>query len=245
MRFSLGKKALMYEPMLVFFAIIILTSALYSLATAKEIETELGSASFDIISLEEESELKFLLAEQAALYSIYNSLNHLGENAGYSESQKEKCRTWNDCKVEKAKVKENLRVYLQNSFNKYALANDLNYYTIDITDEEGRLRFNFYAPNVKFEKDNAEYFLNHKFSKEINYNLDIYEFLYKKTISQIFENCDAVELHFNNLVCREEDKFLSFEYVPDKFYLNEDSFEYPEKLQPVIKFRTTKLIKIS
>ena len=116
MRFNLGKKALMYEPLLVFFAIIILSSALYSIFTSKEIETNLGSSSFNIVELEKESKLKLELAEQASLFHVYGALNKLGENSGYSESQKAKCNTWNDCKIEKQKVKENLKVYLQNIY---------------------------------------------------------------------------------------------------------------------------------
>ena len=249
---KINKKALMFEPLLILFVVITLSAALYNILISEGETANLGKTSLNIINLDKEAKLKLDLAEQAALYNIYNSINKLGENSGYSEKEKQNCPVWKkECPITKEIVKENLKIYLQNSFNDYAKSQELNYYTVDIKEENNKLSFTFNSPNILFKKENIEYTINHKFTKEVDYNLNVYQNLYSKFHAKLLEKCPEEELSIDEelkvegLTCEQKEQVLEFKYPQDKFYLGEKekSSEYP--IQPVIKFKITKTIKLT
>lgn len=250
---QINKKGLMFEPLLIIFAVIILSTALYNSVANKTIEKTLGDSSYNILELDKESKLMLELAEKKASYIIYESIVKLGENSGFNTEQlNEKCYFWNDykikekCRLNKEIIKENLKIYIQNSFNEYAKSQDLGLYSVDIKEENNKLLIAFNSPNINLKKENVEFGINNKFTKEINYNLNIYSELYNKFHNLILEKCPDKEIStdeeliINRLTCNDEDKKEAFfTYSNEKFYFqSEKSFLYPK--QPVIKFRVPK-----
>ncbi|MEK6936540.1 MAG: hypothetical protein AABW58_00545 [Nanoarchaeota archaeon] len=246
----LNKKGFVFEPILVIFAVLILSTGLYNFITNKGIEKNLGDSSFNIVELEKESKLQLGLMEQAALYHVYNSIVKFAENSGFSEYQIKECKLWDDfklnekCSLNKEKLRENLKIYVQNSFNEYSKLQGLGLYTVDVKEENNKLIFTFNSPNVNFKKENVEFSINHNFKKEVVYDLNFLEDLYKKAILRPFADCNHAkeEIKIENLECGEETLALSFTYVQNKFHFgeNENSLEYPAI--PIIKFKLSKII---
>ncbi len=249
---KINKKALMFEPILLLFVILTLSAAFYNLLISEGETAKLGKTSSSIIILDKESKLQLELIEQASLYHIYNSLVNLAENSGFSEQQikKEKCRLWDDfkinekCRLNKEKIKETLKISLQNSFNEYSKSQNLGFYTVNIKEENNKLIFSFNSPNINFKKENVDFTINHKFTKEVEYNLNVYSELYNKASSKTFPNCEEAkkEIKIEGLTCKEETLILLFTLQQDKFYLGEKqkSLEYP--VQPVIKFSLSRVL---
>lgn len=254
---KINNKGMLYEVGLVLFAIIILSASFYNIITSQGLNAKIGKSSAKLVELDKEAKLKLDLIEQASLFSIYNSLNQLAENSGYSRNKLKDCIIWNinkDCQINQEILKENFKSYLYEDFNKIITSQNLNYYSIDITSDNENLIFTFNSPNQKIEKDNFEYYINHKFQKKIKYDFKDYERLYTKFSQEVIqEKCpdqDQKSTHINEnliepgLICKENLQFLSFEYTKDKFYFGDpsNSFEYP--LKPVIKFKLNKVQKL-
>ena len=248
--YKINKKALMFEPVLVLFLIITLSASLYNILISSGATADLGASSLRIIELDKETKSQLELIEQASLYQIYNSIIKLAENSGFNEAQlKEKCLLWDDfklkekCHLNKEKIRKNLKIYLQNSFNEYSKLQGLGLYNVEIKEENNKLFFTFNSPNIVFKKENVEFTINHKFTKEIEYDLNIFTDLYLKA-NKNFPDCEEAkqEIKINNLICKGETLILNFEYQQDKFYLGEKekSLKYP--IQPIIKFRTSRIL---
>jgi len=250
--FSLNKKAMLFEPLLVLFAILILSASFYYLVIQKNTSItfdNLGKESSKIIEINEEYKLKKSLIEQQADYSILYSIYELGQNSGFNLDQIKKCKIWNDCKLTKEKIINNLQEYIQKNFNAFVLSQNLKPYNVKLIINSNKIKINILGENIDFGKENINFLVNHNFEKEINYNINKYEELYNKFSKEDrLESCpieSEKELIENNLFCKDEKEFLLFEYNQDKLYLNnQNSFEYPEELHPTIKFKIRKLLKI-
>ncbi len=256
---KIGKKAIMYEPVLVFFVIIILSAAFYNISTSESTNIKISKPAADLIDINEDITLKLDFIEQASFYHIYKSLNELGQNSGYNKAQLAKCKSWTEntknCYLNKEKIIENFKYYLSNYFNDYIKSQNLNLYSINVISENNKLKITFNS-NLKFSKNNIEHYTDHKFSKEVDYDINKYEDLFVKYSKEDkFLTCPdkdqrsmAIDELEPGLICLDKgskDEFLYFEYKNKEFYFNnpDKSFKYPDELQPVIKFKLRKLFK--
>ena len=245
----LNKKGMLYEVGLVFFVIIILSAALYNILTSKSLTSELGKTSANIIHVDEEARLRLDLIEKSSTYYIYNAVIDLAANSGYNKDQLNSCKDWNqrnECILNEEKLKENLRTYLRSSFNDLTKKEGLNFYDIDLKILDNKIIVNFNANDIKFTNDNVEYITNHKFQKQVTYNLYKIDELFKKFSKEDkLESCPNKETPEDKDLleptCTNEKDFLSFELKQNKFYLRELTLEYP--VQPIIKFKIRKLYK--
>lgn len=254
----MNKKAMIMEPALVLVVIIVFSLISTLVLINQGTTATIGQSTSNLIELDREIKLKLDLIEQAALYHIYDSIIELNENGGFSKTQKKQdCKWWSDyklyeeCILTKDKIRHNLKLYLFDSFNAYAKENNLNPYSIDISQEKNKLIVTFTSPNINFKKDNVEFTTTHSFKKEVNYDLEKISELYKKFHNKLLEKCPNTEadlaideeLEVPNLKCEAQEFILEFEYPQEKFYLNNNpnSFEYPKI--PVLKFRLSKVIK--
>src|SRR3989344_1179206 len=238
--FSLNKKGMLYEIGLIFFVIIILSAALYNILTSQSLTSQIGKTPADIIRVDKEAQLKLDLIEKASTYYIYNAIIELVSNSGYNKEQLNLCQDWNkrkECILTQDKLKENLRTYLRSSFNDLTKQEKLNFYNIDINILDNKLIIaDFNGQNLKFVNNDVEYTINHKFRKQVVYDLNKITNLYNYFSSQVSLNsCPAKESI--EPICIEENGFLKFELKQNKFTLKH-SLEYP--IEPVIKFKLKK-----
>ncbi len=255
---KINKKGMFYEPILILFALIILTTSFYNIITNQGKTIDIGKTSADLVNLDKEIKFRLDNIEHSSLYYIYNSIIQLSQNSGYLENQLKECVSWNsNCKINKDILIKNLKIYLQNNFNELARYQNLNDYTIDIKEQNNKLIFSFTSPNTKIKKENIEYTINHNFQKEVIYDLNKFEELYNN-YSKIhsLKNCqdkdpaskEVKEILEPGLTCNEKednDQYLYFEYNQDKFYFSNslNSLEYP--IQPVIRFKLNKYLTIN
>ncbi len=248
---KINKKGLVLEPMLVLGVIVVFSIIAFYVLVNKGIEADVGKYPGSLIEFDREVKLKLDLIEESSTYHMYNSIIELNKNSGYNKKlKKEKvCIFWNDykifedCILTKEKIRYNLKNYLQDSFNQYARDNNLNLYSIDLVQEKNKLIFTFHSPNIKFTKGDIEFVIDHKFTKEVTYDLSQISELYAVYHNKILEKCPEPEKLIAGLECRESDKsdMLEFFYRKEKFYLNNNpnSFEYP--IQPVLEFKIPKV----
>lgn len=232
---------MMFEILLVIFAVAVLTASFYNLVISEGLFKEnLGKSSTDLIEIDNEAGVKLFLIEDAALLNTFYSVIELSDNGGFSYEQvndpTNKCKTWADCSLTKEKLIKNLQDNIEVNFNGFVKRQEISPYKINILVDGKNIKVKFSNKNADFSKNNIAFEINHEFEKSINYDLDKYLELYEKYKNQKYLACPVAELE-NNLVCNEEKEFLSFLYNQNiVFYLDEKSkVEYP--LKPVITFR--------
>ena len=251
----LNNKGLFYEVILVFFAVIILSASFFNIITSENTQAKVGKTSLNLMNLDRETKLDLDILEKAAEFNIFNSITALLQNQGFSKEQLKNCKTWSDkgeCSLSKAKLTNNLKIYLDENLNPiFKKYNGKIKIETDIKDD--KIIVTLTLNNLIFTKDNVEFNLNHKFSKEVTFNLNNIQQLYDKYSTQLIENCpdkdksntETITLEAG-LTCKEDKESLNFEYQTQKFYFNNDqnSLEYPKSLQPVLKFKVLKVQQV-
>ena len=251
--FNINKKGMFYEVGLVIFALLVLSTSLYNILTTQSETINIGKTSSNLIALDKESDLKLNLAEQAALFSIYNSIIESSGNSGFSKNEiLIGCKFWNrfkeTCKLDKETLLNNLKDHVERDFNKYALNEKLDIYKIEIKEEKEKLIFTFES-NVKFSKNEIEYKINHKFQKEINYNLkniiSLIDIFSKEISIPPDLKCEEFKKdleEFKEINCADNNKdYLAFTFEETNLNFNNklNSLEYPSK--PIIRFNLQKI----
>ena len=239
--FNLNKRGMLYEVGLVLFTIIILSAALYNILTSASLTSQIGNSAANVIQLDKEAQLKLDLIEKASDYYIYNAIIELSSNGGYNKEQVNLCEDWNkrpECILTDEKLRENLRTYLRSSFYDLTKKEYLNSYDIELNVLDNKLIIDFNNNDLKFSsKDKSvDYTINHKFRKEVIYNLNKITSLYNQFSKQISLNSCPLKESIEPS-CTEDEKFLFFTLKQNKFKL-ENSLEY--SIEPEIKFKLFK-----
>lgn len=242
----MNKKGLeLFSAMISVFTLIALCFAAYSLIFNPKFsgqERIIGEKAFAIFDLDQQADYQKFLVEEGIKYASYNALAEFGKKGG-------DCGDWSLCKPNLDKFNDYFKKeYFKVLKNAGVRLEERENYTSNI-----KVNDNFFVINIEakekawFSGSGVYYWMKYEpFSKEIDYDLNIYDELYnklytlranKKIETLSLEKCPSKEeLLVDNIECDDSS---------DKIYIKFEKTQQLMFVNPIIKFKVVKLGKLS